>query len=290
MSVPAPASDSKSAHLLAPDEAGEVEAPPSYAASAAAPKAPAVIGDGNVFSDLPRPGMSMNYGPGQQQPYESWARRSGNGTGTWSNSLFACFGDMGATAKACCCPCVSYGQTRHRLHHPNTDAPLVSTPCLGYCLAGSAMPGSESIFGLLNRSELRERLDIDQPPAPAARPRPVRLPGSPASPAAAGATSARPCGVGSLFENYHAALGFLDDALKHLFCGCCALVQEDREVRLWERQLLEGGCLGDLEAALAHPADGPPDGQRDEPEEDRVREEGEQLLGTERSELRGLRG
>lgn len=286
MSVPAPASDSKSAHLLAPDGAGEVDAPPSYAASAATSKPPLVVGDGNVFSDLPRPGMTMNYGPGQQQPYEPSARRGGaSGRGTWTNSLFACFSDTGATAKACCCPCVSYGQTRHRMHHPNTDAPLVSTPCLGYCLAAFVMPGSESIFGLLNRSELRARLDINQPPAPAARPRPLRLPGSPASPTAAAA--ARPCGVGSLFENTHTALGFLDDALKHFFCGCCALVQEDREVRLWERQLLEDGCLGDLEAATGY---GLPDGQHDEPEEDCVRQEGERLLGTEPSGLRGLRG
>jgi len=135
---------------------------------------------------------------------------------------------------------------------------VCSSPCLGYCLTASFMPGAESIFGLLNRNELRQRLDIEQPP------KPIELPGR----------RAAVRGNVSMFENMHTAMGFLDDTWKHFFCGCCALVQEDREVRMWERQMEEEG-LGDLTIA---------------DEEEAVREEGERLLGCERSELRGLRG
>ncbi|KAF8540060.1 PLAC8 family-domain-containing protein [Trichophaea hybrida] len=249
MSIPAAATDSKTAHLLQDEEQQPTEAPPSYAAASSKP----VVGDGNVFSDIPRPGMS--YGPEHRQTYIPRAERKG----TWSFGLFSCFSDPSATVKACCCPCISYGQTRHRLYNPGTEAPVCSSPCLGYCIALSFAPGAESIFGFLNRNEMRQRLDIDQPP------KPIELPGCRAPAAARNV---------SMFENVPTAIGFLDDALKHFFCGCCALVQEDREVRTWERQMEEEG-LGDLRRA---------------DEEEAVREEGERLLGSERNELRGLRG
>ncbi|CCX07782.1 PLAC8 family-domain-containing protein [Pyronema domesticum] len=255
-SIPAAATDSKTAHLLQEEEPAPIEAPPSYADSSK--PAPPVIGDGNVFSDLPRPGMTrpgMTYGPGQAQVYIPRDRK-----GTWSFGLFSCFSDPAAAIKACFCPCVSYGQTRHRLHNPNSEAPVFSTPCLGYCLTGSFIPGAESIFGLLNRNELRQRLDIDQPPQR------IVLPGGRTAP---------PNNV-SMFEGVQSAIGFAHDSAAHLFCGCCALTQEDREVRLWERQMEEEG-LSDLR------------GLRQD-EEEAVLAEGDHLLGSERSELRGLRG
>jgi hypothetical protein len=79
-----------------------------------------------------------------------------------------------------------------------------------------------------------------------------------------------------MFEGVQSAIGFAHDAAAHLFCGCCALTQEDREVRLWERQMEEEG-LSDLR------------GLRQD-EEEAVLAEGDHLLGSERSELRGLRG
>jgi len=255
MSAPAHPTDSKSASLLQP--AGE-EAPPVY--SEASSDSPIVIGDGNVFSDIPRPG-AMNYGPGNRQSYVPRAERKG----TWNFGLFDCFSDPGATAKACCCPCVSYGQTRHRLHFPGTDAPIFSSPCLGYCLTASFIPGGEHIFGFLQRNELRQRLDIDQKPREAS----VRLPGRGGSLRADQRNRPSP----PMFESLHTAIGFLDDAWKHFFCPCCALVQEDRETRAWEREYEEGGLDSYDDAAAAG-----------------VEEEGERLLGSERSGLQGLRG
>ena len=76
-----------------------------------------------------------------------------------------------------------------------------------------------------------------------------------------------------MFESLHTAIGFLDDAWKHFCCPSCALVQEDRETRAWEREYQEGG-LDNLDGAAAAG----------------VEEEGERLLGSERSGLRGLRG
>jgi hypothetical protein len=91
-SIPAAATDSKTAHLLQEEEPAPVEAPPSYVDSSK--PAPPVIGDGNVFSDLPRPGMTrpgMTYGPGQAQAYIPRDRK-----GTWSFGLFSCFSDPAA--------------------------------------------------------------------------------------------------------------------------------------------------------------------------------------------------
>ena len=232
-----PPSDSKTASLRTSDQE---EAPPSYTETSA----PKVIGDGNVFSDMPRPG-SMSYAPpATRSAYVPRAERPGS----WSFGMFSCFGDMNsgdhfhlrpfsrpssspadflAATKACCCPCVSYGQTRHRMQNPGSEAPVFTAPCLGYCLTLSFFPGAESIFGLLNRNELRARLDIDQAP------RRVQLPGAPAAP--------------SMFEGAAQASGFLDDAWRHVFCGCCALAQEDREVRRWEAEVADQQ-LGDLEA------------------------------------------
>jgi Cys-rich protein (TIGR01571 family) len=243
MTAPTKPTDNKNAALLQKDEQ---EAPPSYSETSGST---IVIGDGNAFSDIPRPGMT--YGPGRSEAYVPRAERKG----TWSFGFFNCLSDPGAAAKACCCPCVSYGQTRHRLHAPGTEPPIFSTPCLGYCLTASFLPGAESIFGLLQRSELRQRLGIDQGPQESR----IRLPGGRGTVRASGSS-------GTMFENLHAATGFLDDAWRHFFCGCCALTQEDREVRLWEKEWEEGG-LENLEGG--------------------IEEEGERLLGTERTTLQG---
>ena len=72
--------DSKKQPLLSEEEA---PAPPSYAASAASP----TVGDGNIFSDLPRPGQ-MDYRAGQAEPYTSRAERS-----DWSSSILGCFSE-----------------------------------------------------------------------------------------------------------------------------------------------------------------------------------------------------
>jgi len=86
MSLPADATDSKTAHLLQNEEQQPVEAPPSYAAASKP-----VIGDGNVFSDIPRPGMS--YSADHRQAYIPRSERKG----TWSFGLFSCFSDPAAS-------------------------------------------------------------------------------------------------------------------------------------------------------------------------------------------------
>jgi len=251
MSVPAASTDNKSASLLVQEDVEvAAEAPPSYTETPGSNK---VMGDGNVYSDLPRPGMT--YAAGQAQTYVPRAERK-----SWTVGFFDCFSDPGSCAKAFCCPCVSYGQTRHRLHSPNTPAPVCSTPCLGYCLTASFFPGAESIFGLLQRNELRQRLNINQRPCGENE---IRLPGGRHAPAQENAW----------FESLHTATGFLDDAWRHFFCGCCSLVQEDREVRSWEKEVEEEGDLGSLTVV-----------------EEGIEEEGDRLLGSEREVLRGLRG
>jgi len=253
MSAPAPDTDSKKAPLLAPEEQTTADtpaasAPPSYTA---ATSSGTVRGDGGIFSDMPRAtGPTMAYGLGRREHYVSRSERK-----TWGFGFFDCFRDPGASAKACCCPCVSYGQTRHRLHFPNSEstAPVCSTPCLGYCLTAGFIPGAESIFGLLQRGEIRSRLDLDMPTP---KDRGVHL-------------GSRQQQQARIFEGLEQAGGFLDDAWRHFFCACCALVQEEREVRAWEAQMQEGSLEG---------------------LEEGIRAEGERLLGGERRELTGLRG
>ena len=86
MSTPAYPTDSKSASLLQP---ASEEAPPVYSETSGSA---IVVGDGNVFSDIPRPG-AMNYGPDNRQSYVPRAERKG----TWSFGLFDCFSDPGAS-------------------------------------------------------------------------------------------------------------------------------------------------------------------------------------------------
>ncbi|KAI5778719.1 PLAC8 family-domain-containing protein [Geopyxis carbonaria] len=262
MSAPSDPTDSKSAPLLAGEDA-PVDAPPSYTPSSAGDAAKPVFGDGNVYSDLPRPG-AMRYSAAARQAYTPRAERPG-----WRFGMFSCLGDCETATKTFCCPCVTYGQTRHRLRAPGTPAPIFSTPCLGYLLTGMAFPGAQHVFGLLQRNELRARLNIDQPETPDAGVRLGRSGGS---------------GGTAWFENVQHALGFADDAWRHVFCACCALVQEEREVREWEREVAEDGGLEGLEARGSEGLAGR------EGEEGAVREEGERLLGAEQEGLRGLRG
>lgn len=84
-----------------------------------------------------------------------------------------------------------------------------------------------------------------------------------------------------VFETLESAGGFVDDVWRHFFCSCCALAQEDREVRRWERVVAMGDGLDGLDEEA---------GGRGVVGEEGIREEGERLLGEERAEFRGLRG
>lgn len=83
-------------------------------------------------------------------------------------------------------------------------------------------------------------------------------------------------GRDALFEGVQNAIGFLDDAVRHLFCACCSLAQEEREVLQWEREEMEDGyARNDIERTVG---------------DEQVRAEGERLLGAEQEGLQGLRG
>ncbi len=43
------------------------------------------------------------------------------GTGAWSSGFFECFSPIDTCAITCCCPCITFGKTHHRL---NKDANL----------------------------------------------------------------------------------------------------------------------------------------------------------------------
>ncbi|TGZ82491.1 PLAC8-domain-containing protein [Ascodesmis nigricans] len=236
--------DSKKVPLLSDQDDAPEGAPPSYAESAAT-GLPEPFSDGHIFSDHPRQ-PSMIYSAAARENYTSRREKA-----SWSAGFFGCFEDSISCLKACFIPCVSYGQTRHRIHHPGTPAPVFSGPCIGYLTACCCLPGSEHIFGMLQRNEIRRTLDIDQPKTS------VQM-----------GSSGRDGG----FERIQNTIGFLDDAVKHLFCACCSLAQEEREVLRWEHDQVEGGLTGVLM------------------EDDQVRAEGERLLGAEQEGLRGLRG
>lgn len=108
MSAPAQPTDSKSASLLQPTSE---EAPPIYSETSGST---IVVGDGNVFSDIPRPG-AMNYGPGNRQSYVPRAERKG----TWNFSLFDCFSDPGASRAPPSTPLLSLMVTLELLANPS---------------------------------------------------------------------------------------------------------------------------------------------------------------------------
>lgn len=131
---------------------------------------------------------------------------------------------------------------------------------MSYAIAASCLPGSQYIFGMLQRNSIRQYLNIDQPK------KSVRM------------NDASDSGRAAIFESMQQMVGFLDDAVRHVFCHCCALAQEEREVLRWEREELEEGFARgeDLERGVVG--------------EGEVRAEGERLLGAEQEGLEGLRG
>lgn len=95
-----------------------------------------------------------------------------------------------------------------------------------------------------------------------------------------------------MFENLETAGAFVDDAWRHLFCACCALTQEDREVRRWEAEMDEGEEGEGLLRAVVSPELRDPVVSEEAAalQDATVRAEGDGLLGEEPSALRGLRG
>ena len=55
------------------------------------------------------------------------------GTAEWSSSFFGCFDPIDTCAITCCCPCITFGKTHHRLHKDaNLQGYSVVNASVGY--------------------------------------------------------------------------------------------------------------------------------------------------------------
>jgi Cys-rich protein (TIGR01571 family) len=83
----------------------------------------------------------------------------------WSNGLCGCMGDCGTCCKASFCPCIVYGQNRHRYEnlrthgvpHPNKGG-CVSGSCFGHCLV--SICGLGFLLQMCTRGDMRKRYNI----------------------------------------------------------------------------------------------------------------------------------
>ncbi|CAG8551183.1 4839_t:CDS:2 [Diversispora eburnea] len=98
----------------------------------------------------------------------------------WKFGLFDCFADPMLSLKTYCCSCITYGETKAKLHN---DGSCFTQALIYFCVGVCLVP---CIMGGLGRGEIRNARNIE---------------GS---------------NVG--------------DFVTHWCCGCCALVQENREV------------------------------------------------------------
>jgi len=82
------------------------------------------------------------------------------GPNSWSNSFFGCFSPIDTCLITCCCPCITFGKTHHRLRKSPTlegYSPLNAT-CLGFWLSGCiCLPW---LFQLIQKGEIREQYNI----------------------------------------------------------------------------------------------------------------------------------
>ena len=79
------------------------------------------------------------------------------GSASWSSSFFGCFNPVDTCLVTCCCPCITFGKTHHRLNK-NGDLvgySAVNASCLGWWAVSCF--GLHCIANLVQRGELRER-------------------------------------------------------------------------------------------------------------------------------------
>ncbi|KAK6532606.1 hypothetical protein TWF281_006788 [Arthrobotrys megalospora] len=82
------------------------------------------------------------------------------GPNSWSSSFFACFAPVDTCLITCCCPCITFSKTHHRLRKDPNLAGFspVNTTCLGFWLSGCiCLPW---LFQLIQKGEVRERYNI----------------------------------------------------------------------------------------------------------------------------------
>ncbi|RFU25880.1 hypothetical protein B7463_g10459, partial [Scytalidium lignicola] len=108
-----------------------------------------------------------------------------SGGGAWYTSFFGCLTPIDTCFITCCCPCVTFGKTHHRLRKdPNlVGYSPINASCIGwfasnyFCLGWLPM--------VLQRHDIKERFNLDG--------------------------------------------DFPVDCLKACCCGCCDLIQQDKE-------------------------------------------------------------
>jgi len=105
---------------------------------------------------------------------------------SWHTRFVEFFNPIDTCFITCCCPCVTFGKTHHRLHHDPqlTDYSAVNPSCLGFWL--TACCGGALVMLVLQRHEVKTR--------------------------------------------YGLTGDFPIDCLRACCCGCCDLIQQDKEV------------------------------------------------------------
>jgi len=120
------------------------------------------------------------------------------GAKPWHHRFVSFFAPIDLCAITCCCPCITFGKTHHRLHHSSSldGYEPINTTCLGFCLT-SCFCGNV-VMTVLQRNELQRRFGLNQ------------------------------------------EAGFLGDVARAVCCGCCDVVQQEKEA---EYQLLNNQSL-----------------------------------------------
>jgi len=79
------------------------------------------------------------------------------GNGPWHAGFFECFSPADTCLITCCCPCITFGKTHHRLNKdPNLKGySVVNASCLGWWV--TACFGVHCIGNLLSRHDIRQR-------------------------------------------------------------------------------------------------------------------------------------
>jgi len=102
-----------------------------------------------------QPPVNYQQTPQMQQPTGAPPLKeiydNNNGPREWRFGLFDCFADSTLFIKTCFCPCITYGETKARIHN-DESACLVNG--LIYAVAGC-------VVGPLNRNEMRGKLNIE---------------------------------------------------------------------------------------------------------------------------------
>ncbi|KAI9848789.1 MAG: hypothetical protein M1838_000370 [Thelocarpon superellum] len=79
----------------------------------------------------------------------------------WQTSFWDCFNPFDVCFLSCCCPCIQFGKTQHRLEDPSmTGYNAFNGNCLGFC-ALAYCGGLHWVFMIIKRGEMRQKFNLD---------------------------------------------------------------------------------------------------------------------------------